>query len=223
MAISCSGFNTIALFFHRIFKIDNAPVNTSLIIMLILFCGEDYGSVSWNSPIGDYQIVDWRVNILIQMEQFVRRHSDYSKRPPIHASGFSLLPPQFPCCYISLSSHASITLCAQPKPWCHAGSVFHNVFLTVDSVCNLFGNADKLEFFKWVGGSFQMSVAIKEIDCLPSYVCSYTHLIKIFLSCISRVVAMEITSILKQCCWIPHSDSLHALNAQILSLVDNKY
>ena len=42
-----------------------------------------------------------------------------------------------------------------------------------------------------------MSAAIKEIDCLPSYVCSYTHLIKIFLSCISRVVAMDITSILK--------------------------
>ena len=42
-----------------------------------------------------------------------------------------------------------------------------------------------------------MSVAIKEIDCLPSYVCSYTHLIKIFLSLISRVVAMDITSILK--------------------------
>ena len=29
--------------------------------MLILFCGEDYGSVSWNPPIGDYQIFDWRV------------------------------------------------------------------------------------------------------------------------------------------------------------------
>ena len=46
--------------------------------MLILFCGEDYGSVSWNSPIGDYQIFDWRVNILIQVERSVRRHSDYS-------------------------------------------------------------------------------------------------------------------------------------------------
>ena len=44
-----------------------------------------------------------------------------------------------------------------------------------------------------------MSVTIKEIaiDCLPSYVCSYTHLIKIFLSCISRFVAMDITSISK--------------------------
>ena len=36
-----------------------------------------------------------------------------------------------------------------------------------------------------------MSVAVKEIDSLPSYVCSYTHLIKIFLHCISRVVAMD--------------------------------
>ena len=71
--------------------------------MLILFCGEDYGSVSWNSPIGDYQIFDWRVNILIQMERSVRRHSDYSKRPPVHAGGFSLLPPQSPCCFSVLT------------------------------------------------------------------------------------------------------------------------
>ena len=41
-----------------------------------------------------------------------------------------------------------------------------------------------------------MSVAIKEIDCLPK-VCSYARLIRIFLSCIYRVVAMDITSILK--------------------------
>ena len=40
--------------------------------MLILFCGEDYGLVSWNSPIGDYQIFDWRVNILIQMHGTIR-------------------------------------------------------------------------------------------------------------------------------------------------------
>ena len=35
-----------------------------------------------------------------------------------------------------------------------------------------------------------MSVAIKEIDCLPK-VCSYARLLRIFLSCISRVVAMD--------------------------------
>ena len=36
---------------------------------------------------------------------------------------------------VSLSSHAFITLCAQPKPWCHAGSILISfVFLTVDSV-----------------------------------------------------------------------------------------
>ena len=35
-----------------------------------------------------------------------------------------------------------------------------------------FGNANTLQFFKSVGRSCQMSVAIKEIDCLPK-VCSY--------------------------------------------------
>ena len=68
-----------------------------------------------------------------------------------------------------------------------------------------------------------MSVDIKEIDCLPSYVCSYTHLIKIFLSCISRVVTMDITSILKQVVEYLTQTGLYAMNAQILSLVDNKY
>ena len=100
---------------HFLFKLQyNCPVFPSNIKdwqrpcqlffdMLILFCGEDYGSVSWNSPIGDYQIFDWRVNILIQMERSVRRHSDYSKRPPVHAGGFSLLPPQSPCCFSVLT------------------------------------------------------------------------------------------------------------------------
>ena len=41
-----------------------------------------------------------------------------------------------------------------------------------------------------------MSVAIREIDCLPK-VCSYASAYKDFLSCIHRVVAMHITSILK--------------------------
>ena len=80
--------------------------------ILILFCGEDYCSVSWNSPIGDYQnlvisygriLFDWKVNILIQMEWFVRRHSDYLKRPPVHAGGFSLLPSQSPRCFSILA------------------------------------------------------------------------------------------------------------------------
>ena len=34
-------------------------------------------------------------------------------------------------------------------------------------------------------------------DWLVAYICLYAYLIKIFLSCISRVVAMDITSILK--------------------------
>ena len=68
-----------------------------------------------------------------------------------------------------------------------------------------------------------MSVAIKEIDFLPSYVCSYTHLLNIFLSCISCVVAMDITSILKRVVEYLTQTGLYAMNAQILSLVDNKY
>ena len=72
--------------------------------ILILFWGEDlYCSVSWNSPLGDYQVFDWRVNILIQMERFIRRHSDYSKRPPVHAGSFSLLPSQSPRCFSILA------------------------------------------------------------------------------------------------------------------------
>ena len=34
-----------------------------------------------------------------------------------------------------------------------------------------FANADTLQFFKWVGRSCQISVAIKEIDCLPKLIC----------------------------------------------------
>ena len=68
-----------------------------------------------------------------------------------------------------------------------------------------------------------MSVAIKEIDFLPSYVCSYTHLINIFLSCISRVVAMDITSILKHVVEYLMQTAFMPMNAQILSLVDNKF
>ena len=53
MAISCLGFNTIALFCHQIFKIDDAPVNASLIFW---FCSaEMICSVPRNSPTGDYQ------------------------------------------------------------------------------------------------------------------------------------------------------------------------
>ena len=55
MAISCLGFNTIALFSRQIFKIDDAPVNASLIFW---FCfAEVICSVPRNSPMGDYQNV----------------------------------------------------------------------------------------------------------------------------------------------------------------------
>ena len=70
MAISCSGFNTIALFSRRIIKIDNALVNASLVFW---FCfAEMICSVTWNYPMGDKQIFDWRANILIQLERSVR-------------------------------------------------------------------------------------------------------------------------------------------------------
>ena len=53
MAISCLGFNTIALFSRQIFKIDDALVNASLIFW---FCFvEMLCSVPGNSPKGDYQ------------------------------------------------------------------------------------------------------------------------------------------------------------------------
>ena len=101
MAISCSGFNTIALFSRGIIEIDNALVNASLVFW---FCfAEMICSVTWNSPIGDYQIFDWRANILIQSERSVRRRTDYSKKAPVLGSGFSLLPPQSPCGFSALA------------------------------------------------------------------------------------------------------------------------
>ena len=101
MAISCSGFNTIALFSRGIIEIDNALVNASLVFW---FCfAEMICSVPWNSPIGDYQIFDWRANILIQSERSVRRRTDYSKKAPVLGSGFSLLPPQSPCGFSALA------------------------------------------------------------------------------------------------------------------------
>ena len=54
-----------------------------------------------------------------------------------------------------------------------------------------------MSFSKGVGRSFQISVAMKEINCLPTLVLTFGALIKIMLSCISCVVAMYITSILK--------------------------
>ena len=42
-----------------------------------------------------------------------------------------------------------------------------------------------------------MSLAIKEIDCLPTLILFVCLSYKDFLSCISHVVAMDIVSILK--------------------------
>ena len=53
MTIFCLGFNTIALFSRQKFKIDDVPVNASLIFW---FCfAEMICSVPRNSPMGDYQ------------------------------------------------------------------------------------------------------------------------------------------------------------------------
>ena len=53
MAISCLDFNTIALFSRQIFKIDDAPVNASLIFWFRF--AEMICSVPRNSRMGDYQ------------------------------------------------------------------------------------------------------------------------------------------------------------------------
>ena len=81
MAISCLGFNTIALFSRQIFKIDDAPVNASLIFW---FCfAEMICSVPRNSPMGDYQ------NIWLIGPRPCRRF--FKLLPPQSPRGFSAL------------------------------------------------------------------------------------------------------------------------------------
>ena len=53
MAISSLGFKTITLFSRQILKIDDAPVNSSLIFWLCF--AEMICSFPRNSPMGDYQ------------------------------------------------------------------------------------------------------------------------------------------------------------------------
>ena len=88
--ISSSGFNTVALFSRRIFEIDNAPVNAPLIFW---FCfAEMICSVTWNSPMGNYQIFDWRANILIQLERSVCSPTDRLKKGPHPCRRFFVAP-----------------------------------------------------------------------------------------------------------------------------------
>ena len=123
MAISCSGFNTTALFFHRIFKIDNALVNASL-IFFILFCGEDLFSQFSHGRLPNIWLVG--------------EHSDPNGTMCMQAFGplkkatrpcrqFLIAPA--PISSLFLCPHMPLfTLHAQPKPWCHAGSIFHLFF-----------------------------------------------------------------------------------------------
>ena len=119
MAIPFSSFNTTAFFSCRIFKIDNASVNASLIFWFCL--SKKICSVTWNFPMGDYQIFDWRANILIQSQRSVRRRTYFSKKSFVCAGGFSLLPSQSPGGFFALARHLIIPLGAQPKPPCCAG------------------------------------------------------------------------------------------------------
>ena len=66
---------------------------------------------------GDYQIFDWRANILIQSE----RQAYELLKKVLRAGGFSLLPFQSPGGFSALARHLIIPLGAQPKPPCYAG------------------------------------------------------------------------------------------------------
>ena len=98
MAISCLGFNTIALFCHQIFKIDDAPVNASLIFW---FCSaEMICSVPRNSPTGDYQNI-WLtgehsepIGAIRTLAYWPTQKKKKALRPCRRF--FKLLPPQFP-------------------------------------------------------------------------------------------------------------------------------
>ena len=92
MAISCLGFNTIALFSRQIFKIDDAPVNA----LIFWFCfTEMICSVSRNSPMGDYQ------NILLTGEHpepigtiRMLAYGPTQKSPPFVQAVFQVAPAQ---------------------------------------------------------------------------------------------------------------------------------
>ena len=95
MAISCSGFKTTALFPRRIFKSDNALVNTSAIFW---FCfDKKICSVSRNSPKGIYQNI-WVTGEHSEPIGTIRTlaYGPTQKSPPSVQAVFKLLPPQSP-------------------------------------------------------------------------------------------------------------------------------
>ena len=54
-----------------------------------------------------------------------------------------------------------------------------------------------LRFFKLAGRSCQKSTTIEDTDCFPMLVLVHVRLIKIFISGISGIITMNISSILK--------------------------
>ena len=90
--------------------------------ILIWFCGEDllcqfsHGRLPSIWLVGQHS--DLNGTIRTQAFGLLKK----ATRPCRHCSRPNLIT-------VSLSSHAFITLRPQPKPWCHAGSVFHLLFL----------------------------------------------------------------------------------------------
>ena len=102
MTISCLGFNTITLFSRRIFKINDVPVNASLIFW---FCFVEMIFQSLETlPWVITKIFDWRANILNQSERSVGWLTDRLKKPPRPCRRFfKLLPPQSPRVFSALA------------------------------------------------------------------------------------------------------------------------
>ena len=95
MAISCLGFNTVALFSSQIFKIDDAPVNASLIFWFLLrrWFFQSLETLPWEIT----KIFYWRANILNQSERSVRQRTDRLKKASRPCRRFfELLPLQSP-------------------------------------------------------------------------------------------------------------------------------
>ena len=140
MAISCLGVNTIALFSRQIFKIDDPPVNASLIFW---FCfAEMICSVPQNSPMGDYQNISLTgEHILNQSEWSVRWRTDWLKKAPRPCRRFFQVAP---------ASISSRFLCPRPPLLLSApnqnrhalqANLFHNKH-TVNSL-------NKLTVYTW--------------------------------------------------------------------------
>ena len=117
MAISCSGFNTIALFSRRIIKIDNALVNASLVFW---FCfAEMICSVTWNYPreISKY-LIDGRTFWSNWNVPYPGVRTTQKRPPSLEAVSSCLRLNRLA---VSLPSPALLLKRAQPKPPYYAG------------------------------------------------------------------------------------------------------